>query len=67
MLNIYALLTVSMNEKRTDPRKPPKSVRGWEDTSKCLYICIPEKTKSANMDAIAKDWLLEIAGWKNKQ
>lgn len=38
-----------------DPRKPPKSVSGWDDTSKCLYICIPEKTNNDNTEAKIKD------------
>jgi hypothetical protein len=50
-----------MKENRTDPRNPPKRVKGWDDTSKCLYICIPEKTNNDKTDATRKDWLLEIA------
>jgi len=54
-------ITVKIREKRTDPRKPPNSVKGWDDTSHCLNICIPQKTMRDNVDARSKEWLLEMA------
>ena len=52
--------------KRIEPKNPPKSVRGWDDTNHCLYICMPEKIKTDTTEARTNDVLLETAG-KQKQ
>ena len=47
--------------KSKEPRNPPKRVRGCEEVSQPLYICIPEKISSDKTEDKASEVPLEAA------
>lgn len=47
--------------KNRAPRYPPNKLSKWEDTIKCLYICIPENMKIEVIVATINDVPLERA------
>jgi hypothetical protein len=54
-------LTVRTQMKSKEPRNPPNRVRGCEEVSQPLYICIPEKINSDKTEDKASEVPLEAA------
>lgn len=46
---------VKMVMNRSEDSRPANNVRGCEDVSQPLYICMPEKMSTVNIDDRARD------------
>lgn len=57
-------MAVRIRRNRTDPKYPPRIVCSCDSANQVLYICIPEKSRTANMADRINEVPLDTA--KNK-
>lgn len=54
-------MAVKIRRNRTDPKYPPRIVCTCDSANQVLYICIPENSRTANMEERINEVPLETA------